>query len=205
MAKQTYKCQKCNRTFTMAAHLARHNSTIHGTKRAGAKAAAKAAVRRKVGRPKVKKATPMLARAGGAVHLLGAMKAYHGELAARRAAVEGEIAALESAMTALGSDTPARGKARATRRPATKKAAARKVLVAKPRAAAGGGMRPGSLKSYMVRVLRASSKPLSPKDLAAGVIKVGYKTKSKNLVRAVSNALSGMKGIKRLGHGQYRM
>ena len=45
MAKR-FKCPKCDRAFSMAAHLARHMNTIHGSR--GAKAAAKRGKRRKV-------------------------------------------------------------------------------------------------------------------------------------------------------------
>ena len=47
MATAKYECRKCKRTFSMAAHLARHNSTIHGIKKK--KTAKKKAARR--GRP----------------------------------------------------------------------------------------------------------------------------------------------------------
>ena len=32
MAKGEFKCSKCDRTFSMAAHLARHKNTIHAAK-----------------------------------------------------------------------------------------------------------------------------------------------------------------------------
>ena len=50
MATAKYECRKCKRKFTMAAHLARHNNTIHGAKKK--KAAKKNAVKR--GRPRKK-------------------------------------------------------------------------------------------------------------------------------------------------------
>lgn len=37
MARAKYECRRCKRTFSMAAHLARHNSTIHGSKKKKAK------------------------------------------------------------------------------------------------------------------------------------------------------------------------
>lgn len=48
MAKAKYECRRCKRTFSMAAHLARHNSTIHRSKKKK-KATKKKAARR--GRP----------------------------------------------------------------------------------------------------------------------------------------------------------
>lgn len=47
MATAKYECRRCKRKFSMAAHLARHNSTIHGAKKK--KATKKKAARR--GRP----------------------------------------------------------------------------------------------------------------------------------------------------------
>ena len=57
MPKKTFKCSKCDRSFKMAAHLARHASSAHGAKKK--KTLAKKAKRRgkkrtmkKGGRPK---------------------------------------------------------------------------------------------------------------------------------------------------------
>ena len=58
MAEGELKCPKCDRTFSMAAHLARHTSTIHATKarkKTGKKKARKRKAKRKVGRPKAAK------------------------------------------------------------------------------------------------------------------------------------------------------
>ena len=58
MPKKTFKCSKCDRSFKMAGHLARHQSATHGMK-TKKKATAKKAKRRgkkrtmkKAGRPK---------------------------------------------------------------------------------------------------------------------------------------------------------
>ncbi len=53
MPRKTFKCSKCKRKFSMAAHLARHMNTIHGSRKR--KAAAKRKMKRRgrrVGRPK---------------------------------------------------------------------------------------------------------------------------------------------------------
>lgn len=47
MARKKFKCPNCDRSFSMAAHLARHTSTMHGTKHKTKKAS-----KRKAGRPK---------------------------------------------------------------------------------------------------------------------------------------------------------
>ncbi|NOT00059.1 MAG: C2H2-type zinc finger protein [Phycisphaerales bacterium] len=48
MAKNTYKCPKCDRSFMMAAHLGRHMTTMHGT-------VGKAAAKKKAGKAKTGK------------------------------------------------------------------------------------------------------------------------------------------------------
>ena len=51
MAMKRFKCPKCDRSFGMAAHLARHTTTIHGM--AGKKKATKKKTGKgRVGRPK---------------------------------------------------------------------------------------------------------------------------------------------------------
>ncbi len=62
----SYKCEKCDRTFSMAAHLARHLSTIHASPAAKAKAAAK-----KSAKKGVVKRTGAVGRPTGLVTRLG--------------------------------------------------------------------------------------------------------------------------------------
>ncbi len=59
MPKKTFKCSKCDRSFKMAGHLARHLSATHGTKKKRKTKVAKKAKRRgkkqtmkRAGRPK---------------------------------------------------------------------------------------------------------------------------------------------------------
>ncbi len=100
MAKK-FKCSKCKRTFSMAAHLARHVSAIHGKKTA--KKAAKqrgGKAKRRVGRPK-SGVTVRRKVTGGGAQLLAQMRAYRSELSASRRALDAEITALDRAMRAL--------------------------------------------------------------------------------------------------------
>lgn len=46
MPKKKFKCSKCGRSFSMAAHLARHVTTLHASPRARAAKAAKAKARK---------------------------------------------------------------------------------------------------------------------------------------------------------------
>ena len=53
MPRRTFKCGRCKRKFSMAAHLARHMSAMHGSRKR--KKAAKRKIKRRarrVGRPK---------------------------------------------------------------------------------------------------------------------------------------------------------
>ncbi len=59
MPRKTFKCSKCDRSFKMAAHLARHASSAHGAKKKRKTKTAKKAKRRgkkrtmkRAGRPK---------------------------------------------------------------------------------------------------------------------------------------------------------
>lgn len=114
MAKKSINCPKCERTFSMPAHLARHLNTIHSRvakKKAVGKKRPKGRAKRKLGRPKVAKnkvrrPKPKATRRGGVVggamaRLLAAMRAYQNELASRRNALDAEIAAIDGAMGAL--------------------------------------------------------------------------------------------------------
>ena len=47
MPKKKFKCSKCDRSFSMAAHLARHVSTLHASPKARKAKAAKAAAKKR--------------------------------------------------------------------------------------------------------------------------------------------------------------
>ena len=108
MARRRFKCSKCDRRFSMAAHLARHVNAIHKRKAGGSAAGKKRTkVRRKVGRPKAASAKVghVRGRRGGPAQarLLAQMRTVIGELAARREALDDQIAALSAAMDTLKS------------------------------------------------------------------------------------------------------
>lgn len=93
MPKKKFRCSRCKRTFSMAAHLARHKNTKHGTRgKKAAKTTRKSKAKRKVGRPKGR-----LSVAG----LRSSMRDYLADLTRRRAALDAEIAAIETALNAL--------------------------------------------------------------------------------------------------------
>lgn len=188
MVKGSFKCLKCDRTFSMPAHLARHTNTMHGVKKAGRPAGRKA--RRGKRRGPARVAFRAVARTvGGAARVLKEMQSYRQELMVQRNALDAQIAGIEGALDAMGT-VPAvtAGRAGAGRRPG------------RP---AGRGARAGSLKETIVKVLRQKGRPMSPNDIAANVVKAGYKTNSKHLTKAVSNTLPDLNEVKKVGRGLY--
>ena len=198
MAEGKFKCSECDRSFSMAAHLARH-STSHAaktSKKLGKKKTRKRKAKRKVGRPKGSKKVRRAKVARRAAHrpfargtagLIREMQVHHRQLSTQQADLEAQITAIGDAIQAVGgtAKTKPAGKGRrgSTRR---------------------GGPRPGSLKDYILRVLRGKARPVSPAKIAARVKKAGYKTKTKNLPNMVSNALGQIRGVKKVGRGLYR-
>ena len=99
MPRKTLKCPKCDRRFSMPAHLARHMSATHGPKK------------KKVRRPKRRKRKVARTRAvrrrgrkpmvGSAARAARELRAYRRELTARRDALDKEIAVVEKAIKAV--------------------------------------------------------------------------------------------------------
>lgn len=203
MARSKFRCARCKRSFSMAAHLARHMNTIHG-KGGGRKKTAPRRKAKRRGRPKGKRrsatyAAPAAAVATAPDRLLDEMRSYHNGLIAQRAGIDAQIENIEAAMSALGS---ANGSMMS---PMTRRAGRPAGFVRRGRPPASASGRAGSLKEMIQKVLRQSSRPLSPKGIADAVVAAGYNTRAKDLTKAVSNTLPDLKSIKRVGFGQYRM
>jgi len=62
-----------------------------------------------------------------------------------------------------------------------------------------------ALRDFVIRVLRQSPIPMSPKKIAAAVKGAGYRTSAKDLTKAVSNVIPQVNGVKRVGFGEYSM
>ncbi len=113
MAKyKKIKCPKCDRRFSMPAHLARHLGTIHkrkakkrvAKKRTSAKRKAgrpKGAVKKKRGRPKGRGVARRQSMGEGSARLLSGMRIYQSKLIDLRNRLEAEISTLSKAMNAL--------------------------------------------------------------------------------------------------------
>lgn len=179
MPRKAIKCPKCDRTFKMSLHLARHMAAAHRSK-------VKSVQRPRPARPAKPKARAPRLQAGPEP-LLGDVRAWRNELAGQQAQLGVQIAALDQLLATFGASAP-------------RTAVAARPVGGKRR----GGLREGSLKSYIDRVLRASAKPMRVVQITAAVLKAGYKTKNKALAKSVGVALREMPGMKQVGRGTFR-
>jgi hypothetical protein len=123
--------------------------------------------------------------AGGIGEMIGNLRAYHSSLKAERHQLDERVAAIDTALAALGQ--PLRSTTGTSRR-----------------GGRGSGAHPGSLKDFLGRVLNPS-RAMAVKDITAAVRKAGYKSKNKTLDKSVGVALADMKKVVRVGRGQYRL
>ncbi len=196
MAK-SFKCNICGKTFAMAMHLGRHRTAVHGVggKKTKAKTAAAKTAKRKRGRPRGSGRKPssvsvgLPAISGAPTEVIRTLMNYQAQLQADRDRVEAQLDALSRAIEAMGAVSTATRNSMGARR--------------RGRPVGSGGKRKGKLADYIVKVLGQAKKPMKPREISAAVLKAGYPTKSKNLTRSVSNALPTIKGIKKVGFGQY--
>jgi hypothetical protein len=171
--RKPFVCKKCGRTFSMPAHLARH-SRVHAPARAN-------------GRPKPTART-MQSDAGSTSRfgvLVVGLRDGHRSLIAERDALDTRIAAIESALAAMGGVSSARSGKAAARGPSSYRA--------------------GSLKDRIQRVLSKTSAPMPIPEIAADVLRSGFKTKNKTLNTTVGIALAEMPGVRRVARGVYGM
>jgi len=98
MPRKKFKCTKCDRSFSMAAHLARHVNAMHTRK--GKKTVVKrkhGKGKRKVGRPKGSKSrvrASAAASSSAGASILAQLKTYQAQLDKEMKAVTGAISAL---------------------------------------------------------------------------------------------------------------
>ena len=168
-----FKCSACSRTFSMAAHLGRHMTTIHGAK--GAQAKVKSRVQ------------PRQNLRSGIDGVVAQIRTYRDKLATERAEIDSQLDAMDNALATLDG----------TVRPAMKHVAGGRR--------GGGGARAGSLKEFVLRVLRGRARPMRVKDITAAVRKAGYATKNRTLEKSVGNALAATPQVVKVARGQYRL
>ena len=202
MPKAKFRCKRCKRSFIMAAHLARHMNAIHGLKKRKisntktSKKKAKRTIQPRVvrtvvaSRAKIGPTRVFSTAVSGSEGIIDAMQSHHSELLAHRSSLDAQIDAFAQAMKTIGATTPT-----SVTRPTGKKRG-------RPVGSVG---RPGSLKNYIVRVLRQTSKPMSRQEIGKLVKKAGFKTKSKDLTKAVGNTLPSLKKVRRVSYGKYQL
>ncbi len=180
MAK-TLKCPKCQRTFSMAAHLGRHMAASHGGKG-------------KVGRPPGRPGRPAYGRraAGGGDGLLGSIQAARAELSSQQAQIAVQLAALDQLLGVLGGSAPVR---------APKATGAMAPRRGRPR---GGRAQAGSLRSYVEQVLRQSGRPMRVAEITEGVRQAGYPTRNKRLGHTVAKLLAAMPNAAKVQRGVFK-
>jgi hypothetical protein len=135
---------------------------------------------------------------GGAVGMHGALRSlqgYHTELVGQRNALDAQIQAVQNALAVMGMPTaygrapgPRRGPGRPPGRPR----------------AGGRSPRAGSLKAYILDVLSGRG-VMAVKDITAGVLAGGYRTKNKTLAKSVGIALTEMRNVTKVGRGRFRL
>ena len=105
MPQNLFKCTKCDRAFTMAAHLGRHMNAMHGVKgrTPKRKTGSMARGKRRVGRPRGKVGMGGPPAGSSLAHVISTMSNYHSELLTCRDMVDQEIASLSTAIGALKS------------------------------------------------------------------------------------------------------
>ena len=120
---------------------------------------------------------------------LAQLAKHRATLVAQQADLQAEIDRVTGAIKLLGGRAAAAKPGRRTR--------ARRTV-------AGTGMRKGSLKSYILKVMRPGQ-VMAVKDIAVAVRRSGYKTTSSNFANQVSNALANTPGVKKVSRGKFRV
>jgi hypothetical protein len=117
------------------------------------------------------------------------LSAYRNHLVAERDDIDKKIAALETAMSVMGTAAPS------GRRPARRTGAG----------FAGAVGRRGSLKTYVAKVLMSGGGTMAVKDVTSRVLRAGYKTRNKTLAKSVGIALKQMPNVRKVGRGRFRL
>jgi hypothetical protein len=131
---------------------------------------------------------------GGAI---AGIQAARAELAERRAALDAQIGALESALRTMGAGVGGAVRRGPGRPPGSSGGNGRRGR------RGGRGPRAGSLKEYILKVLGGGG-VMRVKDIASGVLSAGFRSKNQTLAKSVGVALRDLQGVKQVGRGQFR-
>jgi hypothetical protein len=178
MTKQgKFRCSKCGRVFAMAAHLGRHTATIHSPK-------GQLPIGRAVGKSV---GFPFAGARGndGRVRLLRQLQASRTDIAAEAAAATARLAAIDEVLALFG------GSARASVAP-------RKQRIR-------GAARPGTLREYIGQVLGTRRGPVPVREITAGVLRAGFKSRDKELTKSVGKCLLRMPGVVKVARGTFQL
>ncbi len=196
MAKaKKLKCPKCERTFSMPAHLGRHMRTIHGAKPAAGRRKAAARPRRRVA-ARVTMTGPTFAADG----LVLDLQRYREKLLEQRTKIDEAIAAMDQSINLLGG---AEGGAAVKPAAPARRTAQRGRRRGRPRG--DGTPREGSLKWYIDKVLRDAGRAMTVKEVTEGVLKAGFKTANQTLGKSVGIALTQMPNVKKIRRGVFAL
>jgi len=116
--------------------------------------------------------------------VLDRLRACRDELAAQRAALDAQVASLDQALAALGGSVASVKVRRGGRR--------------------SPAFRAGTLPAYIRQVMHAYRGPMAVKEVAAAVLKAGYKSRNKELPKTVGKYLAAMPSVQKIGRGVYR-
>ena len=215
MAKRRLKCSKCDRTFSLSAHLARHLQATHGLPRGKATASRTPKRRSPSVRRYARRASPGGTATYGDSGIVGQMQEYRQGLLVQRGALDAQIDAIARALEVLGAapasgggrSGPKRGRPRGSGSGSVRKrgrppGGGSRSAPTRGRPP-GGGSEPAPLKVSILKVLRQRAKPMSPAQIAAELERNGYKSKAKDFAKSVSNRLSELKEVHRVGVGMY--
>ena len=126
-------------------------------------------------------------RRGGAnsTGVLGGLRTYQRQLVAERQRLDSQIAAIDQAIQVMGG-----GAAR---------------TLSAVRGSQSGRYRRGSLKEHILRTLSAGGGAMAVRDVTAGVLRSGYRSKNKTLAKSVGIALADMSEVAKVGRGTFQL
>jgi hypothetical protein len=114
------------------------------------------------------------------------LQLYRDQLLQRRDQIDAQLEAIEQIMAGMGG------------------MAVRSSRAGDDGGAVSSGARAGSLKEFIVQVLRGRG-VMRVAEITNAIKRAGYKTKNKTLSHSVSVALTEIPGAKKVGRGQFRM